>query len=138
MAPTQYVLVGGGLAAASAAEGIRELDKTGPITIISAERELPYHRPPLSKGFLAGKEPAESIRVHDAAWYRDNKVRVRLGTRARSIHIGKQGVTLESGERVNYDRLLVATGSSARKMPVPGAELPGLLYIRTLQDSAEL
>lgn len=138
MAATQYVLVGGGLAAASAAEGIRELDKTGTITIIAAERELPYHRPPLSKGYLAGKEALDTVRIHDAAWYRDQKVRVRLGIRAKSVHIGKQGVTLESGERVSYDRLLVATGSAARKLAVPGADLPGILYLRTLQDSSTL
>ena len=138
MAAIQYVLVGGGLAAASAVEGIRELDKTGVITILAAERDLPYHRPPLSKGYLAGKEPLESVRIHDAAWYRDQRVRVRLGARAKSVHIGKQGVTLESGERVPYDRLLIATGSSARKLSVPGADLHGLLYLRTLLDSTEL
>jgi 3-phenylpropionate/trans-cinnamate dioxygenase ferredoxin reductase subunit len=126
------------LAAASAVEGIRELDQAGPITVISAERELPYHRPPLSKGYLGGREGMETVRIHDAAWYRDQKVRVRLGTRAKSVHIGKQGVTLESGERLNYDRLLIATGSSARKLSVPGADLPGILYLRTLPDSDAL
>ena len=134
MADLQYIIVGGGLAAASAAEGIREIDPRGAITIIAAERELPYHRPPLSKGFLAGKEPIESVRVHDAAWYRDRKVRVKLGTTAKSVHIGKQSVALENGERLNYDRLLIATGSSARRLTVPGADAAGILYLRTLAD----
>jgi len=138
MAETQNVIVGGGLAAASAVEGIRELDKSGPITVLAVERELPYHRPPLSKSFLAGKDTVEAVRVHEASWYRDNKVRVRLGQTAKSVHIGRQGIALENGERVTYDRLLIATGSSARKLAVPGSELPGILYLRSLADSYAL
>ena len=134
MADTQYVIVGGGLAAASAVEGIRELDKSGPITIISSERELPYHRPPLSKSFLQGKEAVEAVRVHDAAWYSDQKVRVRLGQTARSVHMGKQGVTLTTGDRVRYDRLLLATGCSPRRISAPGADTEGVFYLRTLED----
>ncbi len=134
MADLHYVIVGGGLAAASAVEGIRELDPKGPITLISAERELPYHRPPLSKGYLAGKEALETLRVHDAAWYRDQKVRVRLGQTAKSVHIGRQSVAMEAGERVAYDRLLIATGSSPRRLMVPGADAEGVVYLRTLQD----
>lgn len=138
MADTHYLIVGGGLAAASAIEGIRELDQTGSITLVSAERELPYHRPPLSKGFLTGKELVESIRVHEASWYRDNRVRVRLGQVARSVHIGKQGVTLESGERISYERLLICTGASARRLVVPGSDLGGIMYLRSLQDCYDL
>ena len=134
MADTQYLIVGGGLAAASAVEGIREVDQAGPITLVTSERELPYHRPPLSKSFLAGKDSVDSVRVHDAAWYRDQKARVRMGLTAKSVHIGKQSVALENGERLNYDRLLIATGSSARKLSVPGADTPGILYLRTLAD----
>jgi 3-phenylpropionate/trans-cinnamate dioxygenase ferredoxin reductase subunit len=134
MAETQYVIVGGGLAAASAVEGIRELDKTSPITIISSERELPYHRPPLSKSFLQGKDAVEAVRVHDAAWYSDQKVRVRLGQTARSVHMGKLGVTLETGDRIHYDRLLLATGCSSRRIAAPGADTPGVFYLRTLED----
>ena len=134
MADLHYVIVGGGLAAASAVEGIRELDPKGPITLITAERELPYHRPPLSKAFLAAKDAVESVRVHDAAWYRDQKVRVRLGQTAKSVHIGRQSVALESGERATYDRLLIATGSAPRRLLVPGNDLGGVLYLRTLQD----
>ena len=134
----KYVIVGGGLAAASAVEGIRELDRDGEITVVSAERELPYHRPPLSKGYLAGREPLETVRVHDAAWYRDNRVRYRLGVEARSVHQKKQTVTLASGERLSYDRLLLATGSRARPLPVPGADTPGVFLLRTLADAGGL
>ncbi len=138
MADLQYLIVGGGLAAASAVEGIRELDQQGVITLLSAERELPYHRPPLSKGFLAGKEQLDTVRVHDAAWYRERKVRVKLGQTAKSVHIGKQSVQTEAGERINYDRLLLATGSAARKLTVPGTDATGILYLRTLADSYAL
>ncbi len=136
--PNTYLIVGGGLAAASAIEGIRELDKDGPITLVTTERELPYHRPPLSKTFLSGKDPVESVRIHEAAWYRENKVRVRLGQTAKSVHIGKQGITLETGERVSYDRLLLATGSSPRRLTVPGSDHDEVTYLRTLQDSFAL
>jgi 3-phenylpropionate/trans-cinnamate dioxygenase ferredoxin reductase subunit len=138
MAATRYVIVGGGLAAASAIEGIRELDQEGQIVLLTAEKELPYHRPPLSKSFLAGKDQVESVRVHDASWYRDSRVRVRLGQTAKSVHMGKQGVTLESGERVSYDRLILATGSRPRRLNAPGVDTPGVMYLRTIQDSFAL
>jgi 3-phenylpropionate/trans-cinnamate dioxygenase ferredoxin reductase subunit len=134
MAETQYVIVGGGLAAVSAIEGIRELDKTGPITLLTAERELPYHRPPLSKSFLAGRDGVEAVRVHEAAWYPENKVRVRLNQVAKSVHISRQSIALESGERVEYDKLLLATGCAAKKLNAPGVDTPGVMYLRTLQD----
>jgi len=108
MAAPQYVIVGGGLAGASAIEGIRELDKEGPITLLTSERELPYHRPPLSKSFLAGKGTLDDLRVQKAWWYPRMNVRVRLNTTAKSLHLGKQSVTLENGDRVSYDRLLLA------------------------------
>ena len=135
---SRYVIVGGGLAAASAIEGIRDLDKDGEITVVSAERELPYHRPPLSKGYLAGREQLETVRIHDALWYRDNRVRYRLGVEAKSVHMKKRSVTLASGERLEYDKLLLATGSHARPLPVPGADTPGVYLLRTMGDSTAL
>jgi NADPH-dependent 2,4-dienoyl-CoA reductase/sulfur reductase-like enzyme len=135
---TRYLIVGGGLAAASAVEGIRELDQDGEIVVMSAERELPYHRPPLSKGFLAGREQLESVRVHDAVWYRDNHVRYRLGVEAKSVHMGKSSVTLKNGERLNFDRLLVCTGSRARHLNVPGTDTPGFFQLRSLADAIAL
>ncbi len=135
---TKYLIVGGGLAAASAVEGIRELDREGEILVVSAERELPYHRPPLSKGYLAGREALETVRVHDAAWYRDNRVRYRLGVEAKSVHLRRKSVTLGTGERLPYDRLLLATGSRARRLAVPGGDLPGVFALRTVADSTAL
>ena len=135
---TRYVIVGGGLAAASAVEGIREIDSDGEIVLVTAERDLPYHRPPLSKGFLAGRDHVESVRIHEPAWYRAHGVRVRLGLVARSIHIKKKSLTLESGERETYDRLLLATGSRARKLNAPGFDTPGVVQLRTVAESSQL
>jgi 3-phenylpropionate/trans-cinnamate dioxygenase ferredoxin reductase subunit len=135
---SKYVIVGGGLAAASAVEGIREIDADGDITVVSAERELPYHRPPLSKGYLAGRELLEAVRVHDATWYRDNRVRYRLGVEAKSVHMKRKTVALTSGERLPYERLLLATGSRARTLPMPGADTPGVFHLRTLAESTAL
>lgn len=135
---TRYVIVGGGLAAASAVEGIREFDKDGEIVLVTAERELPYHRPPLSKGYLAGRDAVESVRIHDPAWYRAHGVRVRLGQVARSIHLKKKSLTFESGEREAYDRLLLATGSRARKLNAPGIDTPGVMHLRTMAESSQL
>ena len=135
---SRYVIVGGGLAAASAIEGIRDIDKDGEITVVSAERDLPYHRPPLSKGYLAGREQLETVRIHDALWYRDNRVRYRLGVEARSVHMKKRSVTLASGERLEYDKLLLATGSHARRLGVPGADTPGVFLLRTVGESTAL
>ena len=132
--PQHYVIVGGGLAGASAIEGIRELDKEGPITLLAAERELPYHRPPLSKTFLGGNGTVDDLRVQKAAWYPRQNVRVRLHAPAKSVHMGKQSVTIESGERIGYDKLLLATGCSARGLNAPGVDMPGIHYLRTLQD----
>ncbi len=134
MPEQQYVIVGGGLAGASAIEGIRELDREGPITLLASERELPYHRPPLSKSFLAGNGSVDDLRVQKAKWYPQQDVRVRLNTTAKSVHMGKQSVTLESGERVPYDKLLLATGSAPRNLNAPGVDSEGVYYLRTLQD----
>jgi 3-phenylpropionate/trans-cinnamate dioxygenase ferredoxin reductase subunit len=135
---TRYVIVGGGLAATSAIEGIRELDKDGEIVLLAAERELPYNRPPLSKGYLAGREQGESVRIHEPAWYRSHGVRVKLGQVAGSVHRKKRSITLESGERESYDRLLLSTGSRARRLNAPGADSAGIVHLRTLGDSGQL
>jgi len=135
---TRYLIVGGGLAAASAIEGIRELDQDGEIVLLTAEKELPYHRPPLSKGFLAGREQVEVVRIHEPAWYRAHGVRVRLGQVAKSVHLRKQSVTVVSGERESYDRLLLATGSRPRRLNAPGINTPGVVFLRTLADSSQL
>ncbi len=135
---TRYLLVGGGLTSSSAIEGIREIDTDGEIVLLTAEKELPYHRPPLSKGYLAGRDHVESVRIHEPSWYRANGVRVRLGQVAKSVHLRRKSVTVESGERESYDRLLLATGSRPRRLNVPGVDTPGVMFLRTLADSGQL
>ena len=133
-----YVIVGGGLAAAKAVEGIRESDETGSIVLVTEENRLPYERPPLSKSVLKGDDPIESVFTHDEAWYADNNVELRLGTPATSLDTQAHTVTLRDGTVVGYDKLLLATGSSARALAVPGADLDGVLYLREMQESEAL
>ncbi|TXS41776.1 NAD(P)/FAD-dependent oxidoreductase [Streptomyces sp. OR43] len=133
-----FVIVGGGLAAAKAAEELREHGHHGPLLVIGNERERPYIRPPLSKGYLLGKEGRDSLYVHPESWYRDNDVDLLLGTRVTSLNPHAAEVTLDDGRRVPYAGLLLATGSSPRRLSVPGAGLDGVLYLRRMEDSDRL
>jgi 3-phenylpropionate/trans-cinnamate dioxygenase ferredoxin reductase component len=130
-----YVVVGGGLAAGKAVETLRDEGFAGPVVLVSAEEELPYERPPLSKGYLLGKEPREGAYVNDRAWYDERSVELRLGTRVTAVDRAVQEVVLDGAERLGYERLLLATGSAVRRLDVPGAELDGVLYLRELRDS---
>lgn len=135
---TKYLLIGGGTATARAVEGIREHDAEGTITVVTAEPHLPYDRPPLSKGVLLGADDPSAALPHDEAWYRENRVELRLGDPVASIDLDARAATLISGERLEWERLLLATGSSVRHLEVPGAELPGVFSLRTLEDSLAL
>ncbi len=135
---TAYVIIGGGLAAAKAVEGIREHDEKGKVVVVTEEDRLPYERPPLSKGVLLGDDDVDSVFTHPQSWYADHDVELRLGDPATSLDAGAHVVTLRSGESLSYDKLLLATGSSARALDVPGADLDGVLYLRELQESTTL
>ena len=130
-----YVIVGGGLAGAKAAETLRQEGFDERVVLLCDEGELPYERPPLSKGYLLGDDPRESAYVHDADWYRDNDIDLRLSSRVRRIDRFASEVVLGDAERVHYDRLLVATGSEPRRLTAPGSDLDGVLYLRNLADS---
>ncbi|MEV7885848.1 NAD(P)/FAD-dependent oxidoreductase [Streptomyces sp. NPDC002817] len=133
-----FVIIGGGLAAGKAAEALRERGHSGPLVIIGDEREKPYIRPPLSKGYLLGKEERDSIFVHPDDWYREHEVELLLGTRARAVDVRARQVELDDGHRVSYTKLLLATGSSPRRLSVPGADLDNVLYLRRVGDSERL
>ncbi|TQM64025.1 NAD(P)/FAD-dependent oxidoreductase [Humibacillus xanthopallidus] len=133
-----YVIVGGGLTAARAVEGIREHDAKGSIVVVTEEDRLPYERPPLSKGVLKGDDEVDSVFTHPEAWYADQDVELRLGDPATSLDADEHVVTLRSGESLSYEKLLLATGSSARALDAPGADLDGVLYLRELQESMAL
>lgn len=135
---TTYVIVGAGLAGAKAAETLRAEGFDGSVVIIGAEGERPYERPPLSKEYLTGDEEKAAIYVHEDAWYAENGVELRLGAEAAAIHRSAHEVELAGGERVGYDKLLLATGASVRPLNVPGASAEGVRYLRTVADSERL
>ncbi|MFF4352529.1 NAD(P)/FAD-dependent oxidoreductase [Streptomyces sp. NPDC001530] len=129
------VIVGASLAGAKAVQALREEGFDGPLVLIGEESERPYERPPLSKGYLMGKDAREQIYVHPPTWYPEHDIDLRLGTAVTAVDPAAHEVTLADGDRVGYGRLLLATGSSPRRLPVPGAELEGVLYLRTVADS---
>ncbi|KRC63176.1 pyridine nucleotide-disulfide oxidoreductase [Agromyces sp. Root81] len=135
---SNFVIVGAGLAGATAARTLREEGFDGGIHLIGAELHLPYIRPPLSKGFLAGTDDRDSVFVESSAWYRKHDIDLRLGTAATALDPSAQRVELDSGDSIAYDAVLLATGSTARRLAIPGAELHGVRTLRTLDDSEAL
>ena len=113
-----FVIVGGGLGGAKAAEALRERGFDGKVVLLADEEYLPYERPPLSKGYLLGKDARDSIFVHDEGWYSQNNVDLRRGTTVASVDRSGHRVTLDGGESVPYDKLLISTGASPRRTAV--------------------
>jgi thioredoxin reductase len=134
----RYVIVGGGLAAASAAEGIREMDPSGSVILIGQETRPPYHRPPVSKGILLGSKRPEDTACKAEAFYRDNRIVLETGVSGTGMDPAGRTVTLGDGRVVSYERLLLATGSRARRLRLPGADLKGIYTLRTLDDALTL
>jgi 3-phenylpropionate/trans-cinnamate dioxygenase ferredoxin reductase subunit len=135
----EFVIVGGGVAAAKAAEGLRAAGGDGPAVVLTAEPELPYERPPLSKEFLRGEAGRENTRTHDEAWYRDHDVEVLLATRASTLDPATRTVTTEVGDQLRYGRgLVLATGAQPNRLGLPGEELDGVYYLRTVDDAERL
>ena len=133
-----FVIVGASMAGAKAAETLREEGFGGTIVLLGEEQERPYERPPLSKGYLLGKDDKASIYVHEESWYADHDVDLRLGVTATALDVGARRVALADGGTVGYDRLLLATGAAPRRLSVPGADLDGVLYLRRVGDSERL
>jgi 3-phenylpropionate/trans-cinnamate dioxygenase ferredoxin reductase subunit len=135
----EFVIIGGGVAAAKAAEGLREAGGEGAAVVLTAEPELPYERPPLSKEFLRGEAGREKTRTHDERWYRDHDVEVLLATRASTLDPATRAVTTEVGDQLRYARgLVLATGAQPNRLGLPGEELDGVYYLRTVDDSERL
>jgi NADPH-dependent 2,4-dienoyl-CoA reductase/sulfur reductase-like enzyme len=134
---TTFVIVGGSLAGAKAAETLRGEGFDGEIVLFGSEPELPYERPPLSKGYLLGKAARDSAFVHPAQWYADNNVDLRTGVTVTAIDPAAHEVTFDGGT-LSYDKLLLTTGASPRRLNIPGATLDGVHYLRTLPDSDRL
>ena len=134
MSRERILIVGAGLAGARAAAVLREEGFDGEVLLIGAEPRLPYHRPPLSKGYLRGEERFEDQLVNPAGSYAEHDIELRLDTRATAIDARRKVVVLDRGEQVPYDRLLVTTGGRNRALTVPGAHREGIFQLRTVED----
>jgi 3-phenylpropionate/trans-cinnamate dioxygenase ferredoxin reductase subunit len=132
------VIVGAGLAGARAAQTLREEGFDGGIVVVGDEPDRPYERPPLSKGLLTGSAEPDSVFVHDAGWYAEHDVDLRTDARAVAVDRSAKVVRLADGEHIAYDRLLLATGATPRDLAAPGADLDGVLRLRTLADSRRI
>ena len=133
-----FVIVGGGLAGAKAAEALREKGFDGKVELFGDEEYLPYERPPLSKDFLAGKKSLSDFTVHDSEWYRNNDIDLRVGTDVLAIDRKAHTVALADGNDVRYDKLLLATGSRARWLSIPGSDATGVHHLRKFDDASNL
>lgn len=131
------VIVGAGLAGSRTAETLRDEGFEGSITVVGHEPHLPYDRPPLSKEVLQGKKEPDSAFLHDQGWYDEHDIEVRTGATATALDTGGR-VTLDDGTALPFDTVVLATGSRPRLLDVPGADLDGVLYLRTIDDSNRL
>ncbi|QEO10778.1 NAD(P)/FAD-dependent oxidoreductase [Protaetiibacter larvae] len=132
------VIVGAGLAGASAAEELRERGFEGAIRLFGSEHSVPYLRPPLSKGYLAGTEGWDAVELHPREWYAEHGIELITGTNAAAIDRSAHELVLDDGARERYDRLLLATGSEPVRPELPGVGLPGVHVLRTIEQSDEL
>jgi 3-phenylpropionate/trans-cinnamate dioxygenase ferredoxin reductase component len=130
-----FVIVGASLAGAKAAETLRQEGFDGRIVLVGAEEERPYERPPLSKEYLRGEVGRENVYVHDEGFYAEHDIELRLGRTAENLDTSTRELELDGGERLGYDRLLLTTGAEPRRLSIPGSELDGVLYLRSVQDS---
>src|SRR5579864_2311983 len=133
-----FLLIGGGLASATAAETLRLEGATGSILLLCAENIGPYHRPPLSKQLLLGVGDDGPAFVHSEDFYRKNGIELRLNTRVVRLDHAKQMVTTASGEEIGYGQLLIATGATPKILSIPGATLAGVHTLRTKADAGSL
>jgi 3-phenylpropionate/trans-cinnamate dioxygenase ferredoxin reductase component len=135
---TIFVIIGGGLAGAKAVEALRDSGFDGQITLFAEEQQLPYERPPLSKEYLAGKKSLTDFTVQNSDWYRDHNVDLRLGSRVSSLDRTEHTVALPDGTTVQYEKMLLATGSASRRPPIPGSDARAVHYLRTYDDAVAL
>lgn len=128
------VVVGGGQAGCQLVDSLRQLGYEGELHLVGEEPYLPYQRPPLSKKFMAGEIPAQRLALRPEAFYQKNRVNTRVGVRATLLNTREQSLSLSDGEVLRYDRLALCTGAGVLKLPVPGADLEGVHYLRTIAD----
>ena len=133
-----YVIIGGGLAATAAIDAIRRRDKTGRLMLIGAEPHLPYDRVPLSKDYLLGRMEREHVFLRPPRFYERHRVEQFLGRSATAVDVTARTVRLDDGGEVGFEKLLLATGGRPRRLSLPGVDLDGIYYLRTLEDSDAL
>src|SRR5256885_1326883 len=129
-----FVIVGASLAGAKAAEALRDDGFEGRIVLLGTEAERPYERPELSKKYLRGEVDRGSLYVHDERYCEEQQIELRTGTTVTRIDPNPRQVELDGGETVGFDSALLTTGAEPRRLPVPGGDLDGVLYLRTVQD----
>jgi 3-phenylpropionate/trans-cinnamate dioxygenase ferredoxin reductase subunit len=129
-----FVIVGASLAGAKAAETLRAEGFDERVVLIGAEHERPYERPPLSKDYLRGEVDRETVYVHPDGYYAEHDIELRLGRTAVSLNTAARELALDDGERLRYDRLLLTIGAEPRRLSIPGCELEGVLYLRSVAD----
>jgi NADPH-dependent 2,4-dienoyl-CoA reductase/sulfur reductase-like enzyme len=134
----KYIIIGSGLAGVSALEGIRQLDERGSILLLSAEKEMPYDRPPLSKQLWTGAKSVEQIFLHEDGFYRKSVADLRLGVKVAQIDPDGHTVRDDQGNILRYDRLLLATGGAPKRLSIAGGDLEDISYFRTLADYRQL
>lgn len=134
----KYVLVGAGLASSAAAQAIRQHDSEGSVLLIGQEVNRPYHRPALSRDYLLGHMSRQQLFTLGDRWFIDNNVELHTGRRASNLDPARHCVTLDNGEEVIFDKLLIATGASPKPLKISGAELPNVFYLRTIADAERL
>ena len=134
MSEQTFIIVGASLAGAKAAEELRTQGFDGRLLLIGSEPERPYERPPLTKDYLRGESAREKTYVHDQGFYKDHQIMLEADSTVTAVDLRRSRVALADGRAYDYDRLLLATGAEPRRIPIAGAELGGVHYLRTLQD----
>jgi NADPH-dependent 2,4-dienoyl-CoA reductase/sulfur reductase-like enzyme len=140
MKTPKYVIIGGGLVGGRACQGIRKVDDLngyaeGSVALVTGEHHVPYQRPPLSKGYLTGRQGLDKVYLKEDAYYAQNAIEVIKGVRATAVHPATRTVALDDGGMLGYDKLLLATGGRAWRLPIPGSDLTGVFTLRTIEDS---
>lgn len=138
MKSTKYLLIGGGLASGQAAKQLREQDPHGSITLVGEEPYVPYDRPPLSKEFLRGEKAHDALFFDPEQYFHDQGVTLVLGVAAQRLDLGKKTALLANGEAIAFEKALLATGGRPVRLKLPGGDLPGVHYLRILDDSAAI
>jgi NADPH-dependent 2,4-dienoyl-CoA reductase/sulfur reductase-like enzyme len=133
-----FVIAGASLAGAKAAETLRDEGFDGQIVLLGSELERPYERPPLSKGYLLGNDDLDSVYVHPVEWYAEHDIELRMGVTVTGIDRAASAVLTSDGSTVHYDKLLLTTGASPRRLTFPGSDRDEVLYLRTTADSERL